>query len=161
VNILALDLGSRTGWALQVKGRVESGVQLFDVRRGESPGMRYLRFTRWLAEMTRAEENITLIAYEMPIPATKRYSSAASREIASGLATRVQERCAKLGIEHVSVYPSTLKKFATGRGNAQKTDMHAAAVKKFGYVDLDDNEADALWVLAWAQDQVTLPKEGA
>jgi hypothetical protein len=38
--ILALDLGTRTGWAPAEHGRVESGVQVFDVRRGESPGMR-------------------------------------------------------------------------------------------------------------------------
>ena len=38
--ILALDLGTRTGWALAEHGRVESGVHVFDVQRGESPGMR-------------------------------------------------------------------------------------------------------------------------
>lgn len=42
--------------ALQEGGAVESGVQLFDVKRGESPGMRYLRFERWLEEVgARAE----------------------------------------------------------------------------------------------------------
>src|SRR5437016_860972 len=52
--ILALDLGTRTGYAIRENGRVESGVQVFDVKRGESPGMRYLRFNRWLDDVCRA-----------------------------------------------------------------------------------------------------------
>jgi hypothetical protein len=55
MNILALDLGTRTGWAMAENGRTKSGVQLFDVKRGESPGMRYLRFNRWLEDMAAGE----------------------------------------------------------------------------------------------------------
>ena len=48
-SILALDLGSTCGWALRPDGRLESGVQVFDLKRGESPGMRFVRFSAWLA----------------------------------------------------------------------------------------------------------------
>lgn len=41
MNILALDMATKTGWATNA-GRT-SGVQTFDVKRGESPGMRFLR----------------------------------------------------------------------------------------------------------------------
>jgi hypothetical protein len=37
MTILALDLGTHTGFALLANGVTESGVQVFDVRRGESP----------------------------------------------------------------------------------------------------------------------------
>ena len=55
MRILALDLATRTGWAW---GNVykdgpftpHSGVEDFSVRRGESPGMRFLRFDAWLSE---------------------------------------------------------------------------------------------------------------
>src|SRR2546426_10309836 len=107
LTVLALDLAPRTGWALQENGRFESGVAVFDVKRGESPGMRYLRFRRWLEE---AGARAAVIVYEQTVPASTRFSSASTREIAAGFATRVQEYCAARGIDHAPVYPSTLKK---------------------------------------------------
>jgi Holliday junction resolvasome RuvABC endonuclease subunit len=56
----------------------------------------------------------------------------------------------RLGIPHVDVAPSTLKKYATGKGNANKDAMIAAAIRRFGFAGSDNNEADAymLWCLA-------------
>jgi len=52
----------------------------------------------------------------------------------------------------VEITPSTLKKFATGKGNAPKSAMVAAAVRRFHLPEGhdDDNEADAylLWAAA-------------
>ena len=42
----------------------------------------------------------------------------------------------------------TIKKHATGTGNAGKAEMIAARVR--GFNPQDDNEADALALLAWA-----------
>ena len=146
MNILALDLATRTGWALIEHGRRESGVQVFDVKRGESPGMRYLRFRRWLEEIgPRAD----LIVYEQTVRSPGRMAI----EIADGFATRVQEYCAAQGeagrvVDHQGVYPATLKKWTTGKGNAKKPDMLAAAFQ-LGFVShaaatWDDNEIDAI-----------------
>ena len=53
--LLALDLGTRTGWALQERtGRICSGSQPFRPQRYEGGGMRFLRFQRWLTELSRA-----------------------------------------------------------------------------------------------------------
>ena len=50
--VLALDLATATGWALwDGHGVLTHGVQAFPLRRGESPGMRWLRFRRWLREL--------------------------------------------------------------------------------------------------------------
>jgi len=56
----------------------------------------------------------------------------------------------RLGVPWVDVAPSTLKKFATGRGNAGKDEMIAAAIRRFGFAGSDNNEADAylLWCMA-------------
>lgn len=158
--ILALDLAQKTGWAyLDANERVESGVQVFDLKRGDSPGMRFLRFNKWLEEIA---EKAELIVYEQTISGAfnptkkgKRFTGAATREFLDGLATRVQEYCARREVcgrpvNHTVVYPSTLKKFAVGRGNAKKDELVAAARQRWGTV-LDDNEADARWILEWAR----------
>ena len=45
--ILALDLATKTGWALQDRtGAIASGMQEFSLKRGESKGMRFLRFRK-------------------------------------------------------------------------------------------------------------------
>jgi len=62
LNILALDMATKTGWATNINKT--SGVQTFDVRRGESPGMRFLRCRGWLNEMAQLLGSIDLIAYE-------------------------------------------------------------------------------------------------
>lgn len=46
----------------------------------------------------------------------------------------------------VEVPPATLKKFATGRGNAPKGDMRMALFKRAGIDCGDDNQVDAWWL---------------
>ena len=48
---------------------------------------------------------------------------------------------------------TTLKKFATGNGMADKSQMKAAMFKQYPVTDscLDDNAIDALWILKWAE----------
>ena len=50
----------------------------------------------------------------------------------------------------VEITPSTLKKFATGKGNVGKDVMIACAIRRFFFKGTDNNEADAylLWCLA-------------
>lgn len=50
---------------------------------------------------------------------------------------------------YVLVTPATLKAFATGKGNADKTAMAIAALKRTGREFADDNQVDAAW-LRWA-----------
>lgn len=50
------------------------------------------------------------------------------------------------GVPYAEVPPATLKKFATGRGNADKTAMALAAFKRAGVEFADDNQCDAWWL---------------
>jgi hypothetical protein len=50
-KILAIDQGTHCRFPLVENARLESGTVLCDVKRGESCGMRYVRFSRWLGEM--------------------------------------------------------------------------------------------------------------
>lgn len=46
----------------------------------------------------------------------------------------------------VFVPPASLKRYATGKGNAGKPQVMAEAIRRLGYQGSDDNEADALWL---------------
>lgn len=143
--ILALDLATRTGWALIRDGKViESGVQDFSKRRGESNGLLFLRARKWLAEFihpTRPD----LVAYEQA-----HFRGGAATEICVGLQTRAQEQAAEWGVESAPVATGTLKRWATGKGSADKTAMISWAAAQMGREPEDDNEADAVAVGLWA-----------
>ena len=142
--ILALDLATRTGWAIVRDGRVvESGVQDFTKRRGESNGLLFLRARKWLSKF--ADHRPDLVAYE-----AAHFRGGAATEICVGLQTRAQEQAAEWGVESAPVPTGTLKKWATGKGGADKAAMIAWAASKLGRQPEDDNEADAVAVGLWA-----------
>jgi hypothetical protein len=64
-TVLALDLGTTTGWALRLGDRsILSGIQTFRPGRFEGGGMRYLRFTNWLVEIAMRTHGIRRIVFE-------------------------------------------------------------------------------------------------
>jgi hypothetical protein len=158
MNVLALDLGTMTGWAYWNGNRAESGTVDFSIQRGESVGMRFLKFNQWLAaHFAPPLAQTELIAYE-----AAHHRGGAATQILAGFETRVHEFCALHGLHHVSVHTSTLKKWSTGKGNASKEQMQIECASRWGCGLLDDNEADARMVLAWALDRYLLKgKEGS
>lgn len=64
-TILALDLGTNTGWALHhLDGSIISGTECFKPQRFEGGGMRFLRFKRWLNELLSASQSINAVYFE-------------------------------------------------------------------------------------------------
>jgi len=68
-----------------------------------------------------------------------------------------------LNVQTKTVFPSSLKKHATGDGRSKKPAMRAAALRRWPNAVWEDtltgdDEADALCVLAWAIDELD-PKE--
>ena len=59
--------------------------------------------------------------------------------------------CEERELPYEGVPVGTIKRFATGKGNAGK-DAVIAAIKARGFNPTDDNEADALAILLWAID---------
>ena len=158
MTVLALDLGTKTGWGLHEHGRITSGVQTFDVKRGESPGMRYLRLDRWLDELAGEDHDVplALLVYEQP-----HMRGGHATEVLAGFATRVQAWCAQRGVEHQAVHTATLKKWTTGSGRGDKRAMYDAVLRRWPAVvavDSDDNEIDALALLHYALAELA-PKE--
>ena len=59
--------------------------------------------------------------------------------------------CEREGIAYQGVPVGTIKRFATGKGNAGK-DAVMAAVRARGFSPADDNEADAIAILLWVME---------
>jgi len=134
-NILALDIATKTGW----KTRTASRVWDLKVNRGESESMRVIRFRAKVKELIELE-NIDLIAYER---AAGRYKS--SIIVESEMIGVLKLLCNELNIDMACYSATEIKKFATGKGNANKEAMIEAA-KELGYTPKDDNEADAIHI---------------
>ena len=145
-TILALDLGTTTGWALRGhNGLITSGTANFKPGRYDGGGMRYLRFTNWLTELDRLSGPIEAIWFEE----VRRHAGTDASHIYGGLMATLTAWAELRGVPYAGVPVGTIKQHATGKGNADKAAMVAAARAR-GFSPADDNEADAIAILFWA-----------
>jgi hypothetical protein len=144
--ILALDLGTTTGWALRsFDGLITSGTASFKPGRYDGGGMRYLRFTNWVTEIDRLSGPIEAIYFEE----VRRHLGTDAAHVYGGLMASLTSWAELRGVPYQGVPVGTIKRHATGKGNAPKEAMIAAARSR-GYSPADDNEADAIAILHWA-----------
>ena len=145
-TILALDLGTTTGWALRSSdGAITSGSAGFRPQRFEGGGMRFLRFKRWLAELKDMTGGIHALYFEE----VRRHVSTDAAHAYGGFLATLTAWCEHHQIPYQGVPVGTIKKHATGKGNASKDDV-LSAMRALGHAPTDDNEADALALLRWA-----------
>ena len=147
-TILAIDLGTRTGWATQQHGCTAHGWSDFKPGRFEGGGMRYLRFKQWLSQLKESLGEIHIIYFEE----VRRHASTDSAHVYGGLMATLTSWCEHHNIPYSGVPVGTIKKHATGKGNAGKAEM-ISAVQAKGYPIIDDNEADALALLFFTMEQ--------
>lgn len=146
MSILALDLGTLTGWALvDHKGSVTSGTVEFRQDRWQGGGMRFLRFRAWLDEIHRLSGGFEQLVYEQ----VRRHAGTDASHLYGGWLAILEVWCEQNSIAYQGVPVGTIKKFLTGKGNANKDAMIAAARSR-GFSPADDNEADAIALLLWA-----------
>ena len=147
--ILALDLGTTTGWALRsANGPVAHGFVSFKSQRFEGGGMRYLRFRRWLTELkttAEAPQGLGAVYFEE----VRRHLGVDAAHAYGGFLATLTAWCEHHEIPYQGVPVGTIKRHATGSGAAGKTKI-IAAMRERGYDIGDDNEADALALLHWA-----------
>ena len=79
----------------------------------------------------------------------RRHAGTDAAHIYGGLLATLTAWCEQHGIAYQGVPVGTIKRFATGKGNADKAAM-IAAIRARGFSPADDNEADALAILLWA-----------
>lgn len=145
-SILALDLGTQTGWALYHQGKIVSGSKDLKPRRHEGGGMRYVRFRREFLEKFAAVKEICF-------EDVCRHKGTDAAHIYGGLMATLTAFCEEKSIPYSSIGVGTIKKHWTGKGNANKATMIKTAQER-GFNPIDDNEADALALLRCKLDEV-------
>jgi len=149
-TILALDLGTTTGWACRAAdtGTITSGTVSFKPGRYEGGGMRYLRFANWLHEI----EDLTGPFGGIWFEEVRRHAGTDAAHVYGGLMGTLSSWAELRGVPYQGVPVGTIKRHATGKGNANKAAMIEAARER-GHAVADDNEADALALLYWVVDE--------
>lgn len=156
MKILALDPGTQCGYAIgDTSGVIASGVWNLKPNRGDSPGMRYIKLRGQLQAARAAYPDIVLLVYEQPQAFLSKYRGGTASEIAYALVGEIQSWCAGVGMNHTAVHAATLKKWATGKGNANKEAMGRLGRERFERCGVrlttdSDDEIDALWLLHYA-----------
>jgi hypothetical protein len=147
-SLLALDLGSTIGWAVRLPdGSIASGTAAFRPGRFEGGGMGWLRFRHWLDSMAASAGPIGSIVFEE----VRRHAGTTAAHVYGGFLAHLTAWCEAASIPYQGVPVGTIKRFATGKGNAPKEAV-IAAMRARGFAPADDNEADAIALLLWAID---------
>jgi hypothetical protein len=142
---LALDLGQHTGWALAYpRGPITSGTETFKAGRFEGGGMPLLRFAAWLDELQAKAGPLTAVVFEE----VRAHRGTAAAHTYGAFLGQLTAWCELHQVPYQGVPVGTIKKHATGRGNAGKDEV-IAAMRAKGFYPADDNEADALALLQW------------
>ena len=151
--ILTLDLGTKTGWALhQADGSITSGTVEFKPSRFEGGGMAFLRFKHWLDEVRCFAEPIHGVWFEE----IRRHLGVTAAHVYGGFLAHLTAWAEQNEIPYQGVPVGTIKRHATGKGNASKSQVIEAMQRK-GHHPSDDNAADALAILHWILDKEVTP----
>ena len=119
-TILALDLGTNTGWAVRLKdGQIISDTETFRPQRFEGGGMRYLRFKRRLKELLAVSQSIHAVYFEE----VRRHVGVDAAHAYGGFLATLTAWCEHQNIPYQGVPVGTIKKHATGKGNASKEEL--------------------------------------
>ena len=153
MNILAIDIGTTTGWARCSRdGTIASGSDNFAPRRMEARGQRWLKFRAFLNEQRLAAGDIQAIYFED----VKDHAGTLAAHVYGGFLACLEMWCAANNVPLRPVGVGQVKKHWTGKGNADKAAMCETARAK-GFRPKDNNEADALAILSLARSIEQLP----
>lgn len=134
---LAIDLGTKMGWAARFKnGEIFSGTLKFNGSTRQ--GVKFKQMREWLENQPKPDA----VYYEM----VYRHMGGAPACAFGGFLAILQCYCEERGIPYHPVGVQAIKKHATGRGNAHKNAM-IVAMQDRGHYPKDDNEADAIALL--------------
>ena len=148
-KVIGIDPGMTTGWAYTTNSNIVIAGS-WDLKKDESHELVAL-FRNMCELIDKVVPDI--VCYEEPVA---RGMAARSLNRQMGVIILACEVCA---VAHYPVNPGTLKKHATGRGNATKEEMAEALMGRGDYKDSDHNAVDAHWLADYARN-VVLPEMG-
>lgn len=152
MTILAIDLGTTTGFALRTAaGAIQSGIWSFKPSRFEGGGMRFLKFKRQLDAVRAEHQDLRTVYFE----AVRAHAGVDAAHAYGGFLGHLTAWCEQHEIPYEGVGVGTIKKAATGKGNASKEEMIAAARAR-GFEPIDDNHADAIAILCMKTGEPTI-----
>jgi Holliday junction resolvasome RuvABC endonuclease subunit len=141
--MIAFDLGAHLGWAILAPcGKISSGTKKF---KHKEKYARYVDYYHFIRGIIQTLPPAGMIAYEL----VRRHAGTQAAH-AYGAYEGILHM-ASCGRTLVPYPVGTIKRHATGVGNASKSDMINAALMR-GHTPCDDNEADALAILYLAMD---------
>lgn len=141
--VLALDLGTKMGWALRKPdGAILYGPADWTPEGHHRPGFRFLRFRHWLTETKNAAGDLSCIWFE-DINFVKSTYQMKTFGAFWGVLTSWAEAH---GVDCQGVSPQAIKKGATGNGKAKKPEV-VAAVRGRGFRPENNDVADAIALL--------------
>lgn len=154
MNILAIDVGTQTGWARTDRnGIVTSGTRSFAPKRTEMAGQRWLKFRAFLNEQAQQVGEVHAVYYED----AKQHAGTLAAHVYGGFLACLEMWCAANNVPLRPVGVGVVKKHWTGKGNADKDAMIAQAHAR-GFYPGDSNEADALAILSLARALEQMPE---
>jgi Holliday junction resolvasome RuvABC endonuclease subunit len=134
INVLGLDL-SITGTG--VAHTLEGAACTHTIKPKGKGDKRLLEIRRTIRELA---PGAALALIEAP---TARSASSVISGMVHGV---VRAELLELGVPYGTLMPSSLKKYATGKGTGDKVPMALEAYKRAGLTFADDNQCDAWWL---------------
>jgi len=146
MNVIGIDPGLHTGWAVVIDDKNAVICGTWNLREDPSEHSLYALYSYLHTLIGIIQPD--LLCYEEPV--------------AKGMAARSLNRqigviitvCEIAEIPHYPVNPGTLKKFATGKGNASKEEMLEALKLRGLEEQMDNNAVDAIWLADYGLQEV-------
>jgi len=168
MRVLALDIGTRTGWAAAMldapalpppilgnESPAREALRHYHHGRWQGPQGNhprlFSRFETWLSDKIDTFQ-VTMLVYEAQSAGFGQTQSAAAAEVLFGLSTLCQKAAYDHGIRHAVIHTATMQKHSTGTGRDSGKLRRKARIKSLG-LKVDDNTGDAIFVLSCWLDQ--------
>lgn len=145
-NILALDLGTTTGVALTTNCKIKSYSKSFKATRFQSADRRFFNFRNHLQTV---QESLVLGLRVVYFEEVRAHIGVDAAHCYGGFKAALTMFCEDNSIPYEGVPVGTIKKYITGKGNANKAAV-IKAVQALGHNPKDDNEADAIALMYYA-----------
>ena len=147
MNILALDLGTDYGFAIyKDDGKFISGTKKLRTYK-EKFGARFHEFRKWLLDII-SKHGIDSVYFERVYG----HKGIEAGHCYGGFMYTLASVCYQQNIPCISFSVQAIKKFMTGKGNANKDEI-IAAVRCKGFNPATDDEADAIAIMLLALEE--------